>query len=151
MLWGNPKVIHWNGIISLWAHHSRSIQAEFIITCAFSIHRSLTGCMHACACGQRSRLLLAVRRSDVTAVAGEPRVLCCWHHGKITSPSSRPGGELPSHSFYKPSLLWLINTPPPLPSSCYKPPDPELILAQKMMHLRSFHGVILFSQRSQIN
>lgn len=77
----------------------------------------------------QSCLLLAVSPCDVAAAAEESRVLCCWHHGKITSPSFNPTGELPLHSALRPRLPWLINTPPSLLTPLYKPPEPQLIFS----------------------
>lgn len=151
--WGNPKVIHWSGTITLWEHYRSSSQVESIILWVVSLceagHRSSTElCVSV-----SSSLLLAVSHRDVTAVAGESRILCCWHHGKITSPSFCPTGELPSQSFLKALVIPAdkhSSIAPSLPSSFYKAPDPTDLLRKLCLYC-SFHGMILLSQRSKIS
>ena len=78
---------------------------------------TLCVCVCVCVCVCSWPVVTSLVSRDVAAVAGESRMLCCWHHGKITTPSFCPTGELPSHSFHNPSSPSSINTPPSIPAS----------------------------------
>lgn len=103
-----PQILRWSTKMEKWLYVLNMIYYYTGTICVWGRTKVMHTVMFSVYfCGSWSHLLLVV-----TAGAGEPRVLCCWHHGKITSPSFHPTGELSSHSCHKPSLFWLINTPP---------------------------------------
>lgn len=138
MSWRYPKVIHWNGILPLWRHYSNSTRVDFLMTwmpSQYTDHAYRLCCVCMCLWAVVTSLISSQSKwCTLTAATGESRVLCCWHHGKITSPCFCPRGELSLPSFYKASLLWLINTPPSLHRSpvYFTSPWIHLILSQKI-------------------